>query len=214
VHDGEFGPCYQGYEDRNPVDAHAVIALIAPRHLLMAGAMLDGCGSVFAAEQTYHGAVPVFELLGAAGNLRTTYRPDQHIGWIHPELYLDFFDIVFGRGGEGDMDMDRIFPGNLLYNFSFGVWSRSLSTQARARAMSSPVAIEGNSTNMRERVRWGLGVAPMLGPVWSPGYGEVGTGAMNYESYHEAYVDTGILTHDRWSLPDVTRQVHAHLHTT
>ena len=57
-----------------------MLALIAPRHLLMAGAMLDGCGSVFAAEQTYKGALPAYELLGAAQNFRVTLRPDQHIG--------------------------------------------------------------------------------------------------------------------------------------
>ena len=33
------------------------------------------------------------------------------------------------------------------------------------------------------------------------------SGAIDYESYHETYVDTGILTHDRWALETVQRQV-------
>ena len=29
--DGRYAQCYEGYEDRNPIDAHGVLALVAPR---------------------------------------------------------------------------------------------------------------------------------------------------------------------------------------
>ena len=199
--DGVHGMCYEGYEDRNPIDAHGVLALIAPRALLMAGAMLDGCGSVFAAEQTFKAALPAFELLNATQQLRATYRPDQHIGWIQPELYFDWFDLAFSRGG-GLLSKERSFPVKLMYNFSWVQWSGSLSPEALKRASNPPPA----SADKRTRLLWGLGESPAE-RVWSPGYGEGPPGAMNYESYKEDYVDTGILTHDRWSLPTVERQV-------
>ena len=64
-------------------------------------------------------------------------------------------------------------------------------------------------------MQWGLGEAPP-GPVWSPGYGGDVPGAIDYQSYHENYIQnsgggeypstTGILTHARWAKSSVSRQ--------
>jgi hypothetical protein len=176
---------------------------MAPRHLLMAAAMNDLCTTVFAVEQSYQAALPVFQLLGAEGAFRTSLRPDKHIGWIQVERYLDWFDIALNLSP--NLELDRNFPQKMLYNFSWDAWNRSLSVEAHARAVSVPAP----SASVRERVMWGLGKPPTAGPIFSPGYGgenprqpqnpSVGnnsvSGPIDYRFDGTGYIDSGILWH-------------------
>jgi len=114
--DGKFAQCYEGFEDRNPIDAHGVLALIAPRPLLMAAAKNDLCTTVFAVEQSYKAALKAYRLLSAEEHFRTSLRPDKHIGWIQVERYLDWFDIALHRSS--CLELERRFPQKMLYYFS------------------------------------------------------------------------------------------------
>ena len=72
---------FAGRENKLPADMHFVYALIAPRPVLMSTAINDSVESTWAVEQMYQSMAPVWELLGAGGNLAVRYRPGQH----HPD---------------------------------------------------------------------------------------------------------------------------------
>ncbi|MBW3624075.1 MAG: alpha/beta hydrolase [Armatimonadetes bacterium] len=90
---------FVGREDKLPVDMHELVALTAPRPLLLAIALNDGVESAWAMQQTYRAAKPVYEMLGAEENLRILWRPGGHeTSPTVIERYLDWCDTHFGRG--------------------------------------------------------------------------------------------------------------------
>ena len=63
---------FAGREDRLPVDANLLLALVAPRAVLMNYGLNDEVSNVWANEQSYHSARPVFAALGATSDLDVT----------------------------------------------------------------------------------------------------------------------------------------------
>ena len=110
-----FGPRYARYadnEDAIPVDAHQLIALIAPRPVLLGNAQRDKWSDPEGAFRAARAADPVYELYGAAGldqpdmkafnpaaDLSFFLRPGRHgvraIDWTY---FLEFLDAHFASG--------------------------------------------------------------------------------------------------------------------
>jgi len=144
---------FTGRENHLPVDAHACLALIAPRHCLLSTAVNDGCESSFAVERAMKAVRPVYELLGRPDALKIRYRPGAHETCsedIH--AYFDWFDRAFGRG-------DHEFPDEFLYDFDWDAW--------RAQAGDIPEA----PSDARDGIIWSLGEAPPRAVAWGMGYG-------------------------------------------
>jgi hypothetical protein len=89
---------FSGREDRLPVDANLLLALIAPRAVLMEYGTNDEVSNVWGMEQTYRSALPLYEKAGAASRLGLLRVPGFHdgIGRGYPgaiqESCLDWLD--------------------------------------------------------------------------------------------------------------------------
>lgn len=76
-----FGPRFAEFRNqtpRLPSDQHWLPALTAPRLFILCNSLSDQYGRAYAAVQSYLGAKPVYELLGAPGNLAVNFRPGGH----------------------------------------------------------------------------------------------------------------------------------------
>jgi len=89
---------FAGREHQLPLFQHQLVACVAPRPTLISTALNDNVESVWAIEQTYQGALPVFTLLGAADALQLRYRAGGHSTRAEDiEAYVDWLDAQFGR---------------------------------------------------------------------------------------------------------------------
>jgi dienelactone hydrolase len=87
---------FSGHEDRLPIDANLLAALIAPRAILMEYGLNDEVANTWAQEQTYASARKVFSLLKQPDRIGLLRVPGFH-GSNDVEAYLDWLDIQFGR---------------------------------------------------------------------------------------------------------------------
>ena len=141
---------YFGCENRLPVEANGLIAMIAPRACLLHTAYNDGSDPTFAVERTYRSAKKAYALLGAEERLGLAYRSGNHdpITDEHIKLNLDWFDWAFGRGAAQRTD----FPEELLHAFDWEAWKSKLRpSDLRPPAHDAP---------LRDRVEWMLGTPP------------------------------------------------------
>ena len=127
-------------------------------------------GNPWASEQAYFSARNVYRFLGAEENLAIRLRHGRHsISARDMEDYIDFFDYVFGRGG------DKPEP-RLFYDYSFDKWRQwsgeqiepqnypeknldDLLTDANGNRIASPLPVAGRKKEGRyqaERLRWAL----------------------------------------------------------
>lgn len=107
-----FAPAYAGYagrEEEMPVDQHQLLALLAPRPVLLGNARRDVWSDPNGAFRAAIGADPVYELYGAKGLEQTRlddWRPGADIAfWIRPgthgvveedwPAFLEFLDAHF-----------------------------------------------------------------------------------------------------------------------
>ncbi len=110
---GEFG----SQVERLPFDAHSIIALCAPRAVLLTNATRDNWAGPKRQFDALAAAAPVYELLGIDTPLAADEFPEENelvdsvLGyWIRPgghsinesdwEAWMDFCDKQFGRGGD------------------------------------------------------------------------------------------------------------------
>jgi hypothetical protein len=87
---------FSGREDRLPVDANLLVALVAPRAFLMNYGLNDEVSNVWANEQCYQSALKVFTALGQPERLGVMRLPGFH-GANDIEGSIDWLDIQFGR---------------------------------------------------------------------------------------------------------------------
>jgi pimeloyl-ACP methyl ester carboxylesterase len=116
-----------------------LMAMVAPRGLLMASAWSEGQGAPFGFEQTYQSVARVYRFLDAGSKLGLSLRAGEHATTAEDiEQYVDFFDSVFGRSTR-PVPRTQLFP-----------------------AMPEPKdsVIPAPSTPVRDRLRWMLGEAP------------------------------------------------------
>jgi dienelactone hydrolase len=183
---------FTGRENRLPVDNNILIALIAPRGLMMSMAINEGAGNPWASEQVYFNALPVYKFLGEENNLVIRLRNGLHsISARDMEDYMDFFDYIFKRSDYR--------PGNrLVFNYSFEKW-KNLSGEKinpksfeikdnddilsfQKKEISSLSEWENKKKNIQKNIQWALGDEPSgvtnpgPGRFTKGGAGEIGFG--------------------------------------
>ena len=89
---------FAGREDKLPVDQNSLLALVAPRGLMMYSGYAESAGNPLGFEQAYRSALRVYRFLGREQNIWLSLREGEHettAGDV--ENFIDFFDAVFER---------------------------------------------------------------------------------------------------------------------
>jgi len=172
---------FVGREHKMPVDQNSLMALIAPRGLMLTNAITESAGDPFGIEQAWRSAKTVYDFLGAGDKIAIDLRDGLHAPAARDmERYLDFFDYVFERGA--------IEPENRLYhNYTFSRWL-GLSGEMidpsdyEKRGISDLLESDGNTISgvseweekrgaIQEQLRWVMGdEPPSVGPGEQPDY--------------------------------------------
>ncbi len=105
-----------GREHKLPIDQNLMMALVAPRGLMLSSAISEGAGNPLGIEQGYNSAKKVYRFLNGEKNIAVRLRHGRH-GTAARDIedYIDFFDYVFGRS-------EREPENHLFYNYSFDNW--------------------------------------------------------------------------------------------
>jgi dienelactone hydrolase len=145
---------FAGREDRLPVDANLLVALVAPRAILMTYGLNDEVSNVWANEQCYGSALKVYAALGRPDRLGVMRLPGFH-GANDVERNLDWLDIQFGR-------VKRRWRNDLLFPWDFAEWRKNIGdridvSKAPARPAAGTLAPEAT----RAAVEWVLGPTPV-----------------------------------------------------
>ena len=164
---------FSGREDRLPIDANLLVAMIAPRAALIEWGHNDEVSNSWGDEQAYHSAMKVYKLLGQPNRLGLLRVPGFH-GANDQEACLDWLDIQFGRSA-------RTWNNQLLFPWDFEEWrAKSKETVSLARyprqtpaAFASTAEGEKKAAEIRKSVEWMLGDEP---PMMPPGAGRGGRG--------------------------------------
>lgn len=157
---------FAGHEDRLPVDANLLVALIAPRACLTNYGLNDEVSNVWANEQAYHSALRVYRALGAPDRLGLMRLPGFH-GANDQELCLDWLDLQFGR-------TSRPWRNDLLFPWDFAAWQARHEKDLRTRGLPPPLPstapasladAEKSAAATRTAIAWLLGDAPPRVPA-------------------------------------------------
>jgi dienelactone hydrolase len=151
---------FAGREQKLPVDQNLLMAMVAPRGLLMASAYSEGQGAPFGFQKAFESVQRVYAMFDASDKLGLSLRPGEHPTTAEDiERYVDFFDGVFGRN-----------------NF------------VPPRASLIPVAPQPVDTNIpartaavQDRMKWLLGDEPPVVPF--PVRPKLGPSAMTNEGW-------------------------------
>lgn len=140
---------YLGRENELPIEGNALMASIAPRHLMIHTAFNDGSDPTFGVERNYLNAKKVYQFLGEGDHIYLSYRTGQHspVTQAHTKHMFNYFDMTFGRGTAKRKD----FPEVLHHHFDFKEW------QSKQRNEDLKLA---KNTSVKEKIKWMLGDQP------------------------------------------------------
>ncbi|HUW58651.1 MAG TPA: hypothetical protein VMZ92_18590 [Planctomycetota bacterium] len=185
---------FTGREHKLPVDLHELVAMSAPRPVLLSIALNDMVEDARAMQMMYRSAKRVYDLLGAADNIRILWRWGQHDTTPKTiERYLDWCDVHF-RGASHE------FPERFIVPDDWDAWRARTTTAASAgdfpeRDLSDLADVKDLSAwakrkeEIRSNVRWLLGDAPPeVAHEPKDGYGK--------ERFYNAAICR------RWEVPD------------
>ncbi len=155
---------FAGREDKLPVDQNHLLALVAPRGLMMYAAYSEHEGNCFGYEQAYRSALSVYRFLGREENVQLHLRPGEH-DFIpnRVENYVDFLDSVFGR---------RHYPKSETWvnGYSFEGWLKTSGEridplQYPRRSLKDfvprdPASWSLQKEQIRKEIVWALGEEP------------------------------------------------------
>ncbi len=136
---------FVGREHKLPVDQNLLLAMVAPRALLMYSAFAETQGNPFGFEQAYRSVKRVYTFLGRPEMANLYLRVGEHpmtAGDI--ELIMDFLDGVFGRGKPVRFE-------TWINGYSFERWKEIAKEPLKAPAPTAPLAA---------RINWALGPEP------------------------------------------------------
>jgi dienelactone hydrolase len=137
---------FAGREHKLPVDQNLLMAMVAPRGLLMASAYSETQGNSFGFEQAFRSVEGVYRFLDAESRVGLSLRPGEHATTAEDiEQYVDFFDSVFGRSSKAP-------PREFVNGYTWESW-RGLSKEEAA-----PIVERG--AGLRARMTALLGEAP------------------------------------------------------
>lgn len=119
---------FAGREHKLPVDQHLLMAMVAPRGLMLYSGYAESAANPLAFEQGYRSALSVYRLLGREQNLWLHLREGEHAtsaGDI--ENFLDFYDAVFGRG-------KRPKSETWIFGYDFDAWRQATGVRVNPTA--------------------------------------------------------------------------------
>ena len=162
---------FVGREHKLPVDQNTLMALVAPRGLMLATAYSEHQGNSFGFEQGYRSVRQVYRFLGAEDKLALLIRPGIHATTAGDiEEFVDFFDAVFGRG-------DFPLREDWVHNYTFEEW-RDISGEdiepqdyperetgqvlrfLDGEPVSKPEEWTDRVAEIREHMQWAMGEEP------------------------------------------------------
>ncbi|MEO6829028.1 MAG: alpha/beta fold hydrolase [Acidobacteriaceae bacterium] len=89
---------FAGREDKLPVDQNMLMALVAPRGIMMYSGYAESAGNPFGFEQAYRSVQRVYRFLGHEENVWINLRDGRHPTTVEDvEQFMDFLDSMFGR---------------------------------------------------------------------------------------------------------------------
>jgi cephalosporin-C deacetylase-like acetyl esterase len=142
---------FSGREDKLPVDQNTLLALVAPRGLMLYTGYAESASNPVGFEQAYRDALRVYRFLGRPENIWLHLRAGEHgTNAEDVEQFCDFFDSVFGRRPRPKLE-------TWAHGYSFSKWqalSRETIDPLRQRPIADP----------REQIRWALGNEPPGAP--------------------------------------------------
>jgi dienelactone hydrolase len=155
---------FSGREDKLPVDQNSLMALVAPRGLMMHSAYSEHEGNCFGYEQAYRSVLSVYKFLGQEQNVQLNLRSGEH-DFVpnHVENFVNFFDSVFGR---------HHYPKSETWinGYTFEGWlditgERVDPLQYPRRSLKDFVPSDAASwthrkENLRKEILWALGEEP------------------------------------------------------
>lgn len=160
-----------GREHKLPVDQNLLMALVAPRGLMLCSAITEHQGNPWGIEQAYRSAQRVYRFLGAEKKCAIWLRRGRHGTAARDiEIYIDFFDFVFGRSNMKPRCA-------LFYDDTFEKWkSRSgekinpleydkklfedLFLDANGEKINSKADWEKKKNGIQKNILWILGEEP------------------------------------------------------
>jgi len=162
---------FVGNEHKLPVDQNLMMALVAPRALMLSTAVTERQGNPWGIEQAYRSVQQLYRFLGAEDKLAIRLHPGRHDTAARDiEAYVDFFDYVFGRGNIQP-------PQKLFYDYSFPKWVH-LSGEKTDPLTYPPKGLDEllkksdggkvltvadwqqRKEQIKQRIRWALGDEP------------------------------------------------------
>lgn len=167
---------FAGREHKLPVDQNMLMAMVAPRGLMIYSAYSESSANTFSVEQGYRSAREAYRFHGREENIWLHLREGEHsTGVADVENFMDFFDAVFGR---------RSFPKveRWIHGYTFEDWQQKSGIQVDPqefpvrepgdfrRASSGEAIVDDRAwdekqAEIRSRIHWLLGEGP---PVLKP----------------------------------------------
>ncbi len=173
---------FVGRENKMPIDQNSLMALVAPRGLMLTSSIFESAGNPWGIEQAYLSAQKAYKFLGAEDNIAIDLRHGLHSPAARDmERYLDFFDYVFGRG---NIKTDN----KLIYDYSFSKWLGlsgeiinpmsypqkeidDLLFNSRGQSIKDTSAWKMRVVEIKQRINWWLGKEPFsVGSGEQPDY--------------------------------------------
>ncbi len=154
---------FAGHEHRLPVDANLLLALSAPRAVLVSAALNDPCGSLKAGQAAVRSASEVWKLLGRSQGLGLVLRPGGHE--TRPEeieRFVDWCELHWGRlDPQVAVNQAECFKPTYHYSYSFEDWKRHNAERFEVQDLpvprtlleQAPVSAEAWETGRDDRVR-------------------------------------------------------------
>jgi len=155
---------FTGREQKLPVDQNMLLAMVAPRGLMMYSGYAESEGGPVGFEQAYRSALQVYRFMGHEENIWLHLRAGEHgTSAADIENFMDFFDTVFGR---------KAYPKSetWTHGYTFENW-RKLSgeqidpmkypkRQAGDFVVGSAAQWDEKKTAIRRDIGWALGEEP------------------------------------------------------
>ena len=162
---------FAGRENKLPFDAHFLLALIAPRALLITEGDRDPVGEPWGAQQSYLATKEVYRLLGHEERLNIAFHQGDHrLNGDVLESYVNWLDMQLGRA-------PLQFAEELMYTYTFEGWRRvtgeavdiatfpergmdDLLLGPDGHVITTPQAWAAKREEIKKRVLWVLGELP------------------------------------------------------
>ena len=140
---------FSGKEDRLPVDGNLIVAMVAPRAILIQYGLNDEVTNTWSHEQVYYSARKVFSLLRQPDRIGLLRVPGFH-GSNDVEASLDWLDIQFGRS-------TATWDNKLLFEWSHAQWLKDSGEKIdlkRYPALTSADLLSRNGAAITSTADW------------------------------------------------------------